>query len=64
MAEHQDPSRELVEFASATVRKIDQGDTCAAKDALRAAAVALRDVLSGRLPDPERRVYVHFLLST
>ena len=62
MAEDPNRWRDMVEFATAMVRKIDDGDSCAAKDALRAAAVALRDVLSGRLPDPERSVYVTFLL--
>jgi hypothetical protein len=62
MAEDANPWPDLVEAASATIRKSDRGDTSAAQEALRAAAVGLRDVLAGGTPDPERLAYLEFLL--
>jgi hypothetical protein len=51
-----------LEGASETIKEIDKGDTSAAKDALRAAAVGLREVLAGQTPDPLGLIYLQFLL--
>lgn len=51
-----------LESASETIKEIDHGDTSAAKDALRAAAVGLKEVIAGRAPDPLRLAYLAFLL--
>jgi hypothetical protein len=58
-----DPWAELVATATNTIRRIEKGETLAVRDALQGAVIGLRDVLAGRLPDPERQVYLRFLLS-
>jgi hypothetical protein len=52
----------LVATATNTIRRIEKGETLAVRDALQGAVIGLRDVLAGRLPDPERQVYLRFLL--
>lgn len=54
---------ELVDAAQQEIRRIEGGNVLAAVRALRMASVGLRDVLGGRLPDPERTVYLEFLLA-
>jgi len=68
MRDRDDPWRESVELAQEITRRANAGNVPAAMDALRGAAVGLRDVLGGvlvegRLPDPERRIYLRFLLN-
>lgn len=64
MAESGDPWAKVIEAATENLREIDKGDIPAARDALQNAAIGLRDVLAGRLPDPLRRTYLQFLLQS
>ena len=57
------PNSDLIEIAKALVKRANQGDALAAKGVLEQAAVALRDVTSGRMPDTERIEYLRFLLA-
>lgn len=57
------PWLELIEAANQQIDRINRGDRCAAMEALRMAAVGLQDVLAGREPDAERRVYLRFLVA-
>ena len=58
----EDPWPELVAAAREQIAKTEQEDNLAARDVLGQAIVGLRDVVAGRQPDPERRVYLEFLL--
>jgi hypothetical protein len=53
---------ELVAAATEQVAQIERGDNLAARGVLGQAIVGLRDVVAGRQPDPERLVYLQFLL--
>ena len=57
-----DPWADLVEMAQAIVKKAEAGKSQDARQVLKQAAVALRDVLGGRLPDRERIEYLRYLL--
>lgn len=48
-------------MARQQVRLVEQGNVLAAKRVAEFAAQALRGVLAGELPDPERRVYLEFI---
>jgi hypothetical protein len=57
-----DPWADLVAMAQSKVAKAEAGDAYQARDVLKQAAVALREVLAGRIPDRERIEYLRFLL--
>ena len=63
MADAKNPWPELVEAARAQIKRANTGNRRVAHEALRQAAVGLRDVLKGRQPDPERLEYLAFLLT-
>ena len=52
---------DLVEMARHQVRLAEKGNLLAAKRVAEFAAQALRGVLSGHLPDSERRIYLEFI---
>lgn len=52
---------DLVEMAREQVRLAEHGNVLAAKRVVEFAAQALRGVLRGDLPDPERRIYLEFI---
>lgn len=54
---------DLVPAAVELIKHVGDGDNLAARNVLNQAAVGLRDVLAGRLPDQERLMYLNFLLS-
>ncbi|HUX73799.1 MAG TPA: hypothetical protein VMV25_07925 [Steroidobacteraceae bacterium] len=53
---------DLMGAAVELIKRTDRGDNLAAAQVLEQAAVGLRDVIAGRLPDEERREYLRFLL--
>jgi hypothetical protein len=63
MADAENPWPDLVVAAKAQIRRANEGNTLAALDILRQAAIGLRDILSGGHPDPERLEYLSFLLT-
>ena len=52
---------DLTELAKDRVARTKDGDTRIAREILKQAALAIRDVLVDRQPDPERRVYLDYL---
>lgn len=52
---------ELVDMARYQVRLAEEGNTLVAKQIVALAAQALRGVLTGHEPDPERRIYLDYL---
>lgn len=63
MSESENPWDDLISAAQAAVGKAESGDASAARKVLSQCAVALGDVLQHRqLPDPERLIYLSFLL--
>ncbi len=62
MAETTDPWADLVAGANTQIREANKGNNLAAREVLRQAAIGLRDVLAGRLPDRERDEYLKYLL--
>jgi len=57
-----DPWADLVEMARLHVERAEAGQVNDARAVLEQAAVALREVLAGRMPDRERIEYVRYLL--
>jgi hypothetical protein len=62
MADQENPWPDLVAAANARIRQANEGNTLAAQEVLRQAVVGLRDVLAGRLPDPERSQCLKYLV--
>lgn len=62
MADAENPWTELVSAARVQIQRANAGNTLAAKDVLRQAAVGLRDILRGGTADPERLEYLSYLL--
>ena len=62
MADPANPWADLIAAATAQIREANEGNALAAHEVLRQATVGLREVLAGRLPDPERLEYLRYLV--
>ncbi len=56
------PKSDLVAAATNLVELVDKGDSQGALNVLEQAAIGLRDVVTGHVPDQERVIYLQFLL--